>query len=249
MLHAPPPKMPARQAPTILTPSVRLRRAIHLNDARLVGRILRSHPHLLHNPDPSILGRSNSNLHLAASLGHLAICEVLLAAGHEAPSPALNEDHQTALMVAASKGHTEVVHLLAEYAPSSIVHRDKRGRDAVMEASMAGFDTDLQILLTYAPGGPTSAVQNEDADGNTALHFASSSGNLLVLRTLLAAGADASKQNLECWTALSYSATVQTEVYLKTLLADAEKKKKQQAGQEGEVSKKGIAMRFIGGGS
>ncbi|KAK1980879.1 ankyrin repeat-containing domain protein [Colletotrichum cereale] len=209
----------------MIEPSLRLRRAITADDALLVKRILTSHPRLLHNPDSSPEGLSNSNLHLAASLGHLQICRVLVALGHEDPDPALNEHHQTALMLAAAAGHTDVVHFLCERAPDVILRRDIRWRDAIMEASRGGHDTVLQILLTYVPRGAQEAVQRADLDGNTALHFASSNGNLLVLRTLLAAGADAERRNVWSWTAMSYSATVQAEVYLKGLVTEVERRK------------------------
>jgi uncharacterized protein len=146
-------------------------------------------------------------------------------AGHEDPTPALNDNYQTALMIAAGAGHTEVVHFLAESNPESILRHDARGRDAVMEASLGGHDTVLQILLTFAPAGAADAVQRADLDGNTALHFASSNGHLLVLRTLLAAGADAERRNVWSWTAVAYSATVQAEVYLKGLIAEVEKRR------------------------
>jgi uncharacterized protein len=220
-----------------------LRRAIQANDSLLVERILRSHPKLIHNPDTAPDGLSNSNLHVAASIGHLDICRVLVAHGHEEPTPALNENHQTALMLAAAAGNTEVVHFLSEHDPSSITRCDIRGRDAIMEASLGGHDTVLQILLTFAPEGATSAVQSADVDGNTALHFASSNGNLLVLRTLLAAGADAEKSNIWSWKAVAYSATVQAEVYLRTLVSDIEKRKR--AKSESEGSRKGPAIRLV----
>lgn len=211
----------------MLEPSIRLRRAIHVGDVLLVRRILRSHPTLLRNPDASLRGLSNSNLHLAASLGHRDICETLLQADHEKPCPALNELHQTALMLAARAGHTDVVHLLCEADRSSILRRDVDGRDAIMEASIGGHDTILQLLLTFAPGGPYEAVQRADADGNTALHFASSNGNFLGLRTLLAAGADVERRNLWSWTPAAYSATVQVEVYLKGLITEVERRQHQ----------------------
>lgn len=219
-----------------IEPSLRLRRGIHANDALLVQRILKSHPTLLLNPDASPEGLSNSNLHLAASLGHLQICRLLVSLGHDAESPALNENHQTALMLAAAAGHTEIVHFLAEADPAAILRRDVNGRDAVMEASRGGHDTVLQILLTYVPGGAQEAVHRADLEGNTALHFASSNGNLLVLRTLLAAGADAERRNIWSWTAIAYSATVQAEVYLKGLVADAERKR--QANRQVEEARK-----------
>ncbi|KAI0142644.1 ankyrin [Xylariaceae sp. FL1272] len=228
----------------MIEPSQRLRRAVHSNDALLVKRIITSHPDLIHNPDHTSTGLSNSNLHLAASLGHLQVCKTLVSLGHEIPTHALNDNHQTALMLAAANGHTEVVHFLAESDPSSILRCDNRGKDAIMEASLGGHDTVLQILLTYAPEGANAAVQNADIDGNTALHFASSNGHLLVLRTLLAAGADADKKNVWSWSAVAYSATVQAEVYFKNLVADVEKKKRSR--RENEDSKKGGGVRLIG---
>ncbi|KAK0722930.1 hypothetical protein B0T26DRAFT_772074 [Lasiosphaeria miniovina] len=89
-------------------------------------------------------------------------------------------------MLAAAAGHTEVPHFLCEHSPPTILRQDVRGRDAIMEASLNGHDTVVQILLTWAPGGAEDALAQADLDRNTALHFASSNGNLLVLRTLLA---------------------------------------------------------------
>ncbi|KAL6853031.1 hypothetical protein ACO1O0_007581 [Amphichorda felina] len=208
-----------------IDPSIRLRRAIHVDDVLLVKRILKSHPTLLHNPDASPTGLSNSNLHLAASLGRRDICQALLDAGHEQPCPALNERHQTALMLAARAGHTDAVHLLCDADHACVLRRDARGRDAIMEASAGGHDTVLQLLLTYVPSGPEEAVRRADAEGNTALHFASGNGNLLVLRTLLAAGADVERRNACDWTPAAYSATVQAEVYLKGLVSEVGRRK------------------------
>ncbi|TLD30669.1 hypothetical protein PspLS_01731 [Pyricularia sp. CBS 133598] len=213
----------------VIDPHLRIRRAIRADDALLVRRILRSHPNLLHNPDLNGTRdeAGNSNLHLAAKLGHVEIVRLLLSLGHESHTvgPALNEQHQTALMLAAAAGHTEVVHAIAEADPSVIHRRDSRGRDAVMEAALGGHDTCLQILLTYVPGGAYEAVRQADLEGNTALHYASSKGNMLVLRTLLAAGADADRRNVWLWTAVEYSQSVQSEVYLKNLIADMEKRR------------------------
>ncbi|EPE02577.1 spherulin-1b precursor [Ophiostoma piceae UAMH 11346] len=184
----------------------------------LVARILKSHPYLLHNPDTSDAGLSNSNLHLAASLGHVQICQFLVNLGHEQDGPALNENRETALTLAARGGHIETVHYLCQTDADWILGQDTHGRDALMEASRGGHDTVVQILLTYVPGGAEDAVRREDKEGNTALHFASSNGHLLVLRTLLAAGADAEHKNVWCWTPVAYSASVQAEVYLKALI-------------------------------
>ncbi|KAI0475712.1 ankyrin repeat-containing domain protein [Xylariaceae sp. FL0804] len=226
-----------------IDPSLRLRRAVHANDALLVQRIVKSHPSLVHNPDHGPEGHNNSSLHTAARLGHVEVCKVLVGLGHETPTPALNDHHQTALMHAAAAGHTEVVHFLAEVNPSCVVRRDLTGRDPIMEASMGGHDTVLQILLTYAPHGAESAVQSADIDGNTALHFASSNGHLLVLRTLLAAGADAKRRNVWSWSAVAYSATVQAEVYFKNLVSDVERRKR--ARSDADDGRKGAAVRLV----
>jgi hypothetical protein len=90
-----------------------------------------------------------------------------------------------------------------------------------MLASQNGHDTVVQILLTFWPGGPEAAFglnfgsvgnggggNGADVDGNTALHFASMNGHLLVLRTLLAAGADSERRNVWSWRGVDYSATV-----------------------------------------
>jgi len=181
---------------------------------------------------------------LAASLGYLSICKLLVELGHEDDAPALNDDHQTALMLAAAAGHTEVVHFLCEHDPPTILRQDIRGRDAIMEASLHGHDTVVQILLTWAPCGAPAALAQCDLEGNTALHFASSNGNLLVLRTLLAAGADAGRRNIWNWTPEAYSATVQAEVYLKGLIAEVERRK--QVRREAEESRKGPGVRIVG---
>lgn len=238
--------------------TIRLRRAIHTPDASLVKRILKSHPNLLHNPDLSPHGLSNTSLHLACSLGHLDVASLLLSLGHESLSISLNEEHQTALMLAATAGHTDIVNLLCMQGPavSGILRRDVRGRDAIMYASRGGHDTCLQILLTFAAiyKDPKEVLANSDVDGNTALHFASSNGHMLVLRTLLAAGADAERRNVWMWTPIAYSSTIQAEVYFKKLVSEVGKRK--ETGVEvkasstsfpgfGRGNKKGAGVRIV----
>lgn len=80
-------------------------------------------------------------------------------------------------------------------------------------------------------------------EGNTALHFASSNGNLLGLRTLLAAGADVERRNVWNWTPAAYSATVQAEVYFKSLVTENEKR--DQLRKEIEATRKGGTVRVV----
>lgn len=143
-----------------------------------------------------------------------------------------------------------------------------------MLASQKGHDTVVQILLTFWPGGPAVALGGPgDVDGNTALHFASSDGHLLVLRTLLAAGADSERRNVWSWTPIAYSASVsadnllwlaieeanvhgnmeqssliislqvQAEVYFKGLVAEVERRK--QVRREVTEKKIGGAVRLV----
>lgn len=58
-------------------------------------------------------------------------------------------------------------------------------------------------------------------DGNTALHYASAYGRLGCIRALLEAGADPGKRNAWNWTAVSYSLSVQAEVYFRGLVGEA----------------------------
>ena len=201
------------------------------NNALVVRRIVRSHPQLIQNPDHSAEGQANSSLHLAASFGYTDVCRVLIDAGHEIPTPALNEAHQTALMVAAANGHADAVHLIATDDPTCILRRDARGRDAIMEACRNGHDTCLQILLTLCPDGAYAAVRHVDVDGNTAMHYASSFGHRMVLRTLIAAGANPMVENGWNWTPAAYSATVADEVYLRNLIGDLPSKPGQSQSQ------------------
>lgn len=239
----PQPHNPQLTSLTRIDPSLRLRRAIHASDPLLLTRILKSHPLLIQNPDSSPTGLSNTSLHLACTLGSLPIVRALITLGHEQDGVSLNEDHQTPLMLASAKGHTEIVHLLCAECPTSICRRDIRSRDALMEASRGGHDTCLQILLTFAPGGPQVMLDNADVDGNTALHFASSNGHLLVLRTLLAAGADSEKRNVWSWTPVAYSATVQAEVYFKGLVAEIDRRKVVR--KQAEMKGTGGAVRIV----
>lgn len=58
-----------------------------------------------------------------------------------------------------------------------------------------------------------------DAVGNTALHHASAYGQLKAIRTLMEHGADPNARNAWNWTPLSYSASVQAEVYFRGLVS------------------------------
>jgi hypothetical protein len=108
----------------------------------------------------------------------------------------------------------------------------------------------LPLLLTsHPPASPTA----HDKDGNTALHYASASGELKALRLLLQYGASPLAQNAYSWTPIAYSATAAAEAYFKQLVAEFERRRVEAVQQQREMDKQRLAgVRLVtnmGGGS
>ncbi|KAL9613245.1 MAG: hypothetical protein Q9167_002205 [Letrouitia subvulpina] len=100
----------------------------------------------------------------------------------------------------------------------------------------------LMALLTLSPVPPATLLQAADLDGNTALHYASAYGHLKAIRTLMAAGANPMARNKSNWTAVSYSSTVQAEVYFKGLVMSQQQQLAEgQARRDGEGGRRGGA--------
>ena len=79
----------------------------------------------------------------------------------------------------------------------------------------------LHLSPTTSLSPPLSAlVQSRDALGNTALHHASASGNLKVIRALILAGSDPLAKNNSGWQPQEYSVSIQAEVYYKGLVSE-----------------------------
>ncbi|MCJ1314457.1 hypothetical protein MMC25_008139, partial [Agyrium rufum] len=205
--------------------SSRLRRAIHLNDLVLVQRILKNDNTVLRNPDFSDSG--NTSLHLAAKFGYQNIAEFLIDAGHEDDGISRNDNRDTPLTLAV-KANEELAQSIAERFPRCIDWRNKQGADALMLAALHNAHSLLSYLLSLPTPLPQQLLCSADNDGNTALHYASANGQLKCIRTLLQAGADANAKNNYSWTPISYSSTVQAEVYFRTLVQELEKKKEEE---------------------
>ncbi|KAI9772019.1 MAG: hypothetical protein M1840_001307 [Geoglossum simile] len=152
----------------------------------------------------------------------------LIEAGHEDEGFSRNADGDTALMVASAAGHEEVVHLIASRFPRAISVRNKSGLTALMAAAKSGNDSAINILLAHQADPDAT-----DDVGNTALHYASAYGSLKALRTLHFASANPLPQNYYSWTPLSYSSTVQAEVYFKNLLAEHSRREVKISGSSG----------------
>lgn len=104
----------------------------------------------------------------------------------------------------------------------------------------------LTHLLTFSPS-PTSLLAATDTSGNTPLHYASAYGQLKSIRTLLEHGADAATGNAWSWTPVSYSASVQAEVYFKGLVNAAEREREGMTTVTGARSRGGSGPKGGGG--
>ncbi|KAI9801682.1 MAG: 26S proteasome non-ATPase regulatory subunit [Piccolia ochrophora] len=215
----------------MIDPPIRLRRAIHLNDLLLVKRITRNNPKHLANPD--FADKGNTSLHLACKLGFVDIAAFLIDIGHEDTGISRNVEGDTPLMAACDGGHEAVVRLLLQQFARCVSWKNKAGMDALMLASRnASSPTILSLLLSP----PISADPNaQDGAGNSALHYASAYGQLKALRMLLAAGASPGLRNWHSWDPVSYSATVQAEVYFRGLVAEGERRAGRSAAGGGGV--------------
>jgi hypothetical protein len=226
-----------------IDPSVRLRRAILLNDVLLVQRIVKNHPKLVSNPD--FEDKSNTSLHLVASHGFTEIAERLIEAGHDHYEISRNADHDTPLMLAARNGHVDATILLMKCFPRSIPYTNKAGMDALSMAARTVNGAVLVPALLNDPQFPASP-HGKDQDGNTALHHASAAGSLKALRVLVMAGADPHAKNNYDWTPLAYSQTVAAEVYFKTLMAELERLRQDDVKQSEERERaKSAGLRIV----
>ena len=96
-----------------------------------------------------------------------------------------------------------------------------------MLAARHGQSTAISLLLTLPdPSSIYKAdINGQDLKGDTALHHASSYGHLKVMHTLIGHGADPWVRNHFFWTPVDYSATFQTEAYLRDLANDMERRR------------------------
>lgn len=174
-------------------------------------------------------------------------------------------------MAAARGNQVEVARYLMERFPYSVPYKNNAGMDLVRpllnisdcdphrETSIANICTSQQVmisaqggavallpsLLTQDPMIPLDAVDNE---GNTALHYAATEGNLGIIQILLDHGASASIKNKAQWTPIQYSSTMVVELYFTKMVVIAEKrqmderKRKEKEDESGQASVGGIRI-------
>ncbi|KAL8674486.1 MAG: hypothetical protein Q9168_001078 [Polycauliona sp. 1 TL-2023] len=119
---------PSNSLSTDVDVSIRLRRAINLNDVVLVKRIVKNNPAQLKNPDLNDNG--NTSLHLAARLGFLDIVQLLVDLGHEDVAMSRNVSWDTPLHLAVETS-VPIAAFLATRFPQCIPWKNKQGADVV----------------------------------------------------------------------------------------------------------------------
>lgn len=130
--------------------------------------------------------RGQTSLHWALVAGSSSCVAALLRAG--ADPAAQDARGYNALIHCAQYGRVDLAHLLLLKDPLLVSAADHNGRTALHWASHAGhFPMAVYLVRVTSPRADVTAA---DAGGQTALHKACARGHSLIVRELLAAGAD-----------------------------------------------------------
>lgn len=103
-----------------------------------------------------------------------------------------------------------------------------------MLAARSGSPSIITTLVEHSED-PAELLAAIDADGNTALHFASSYGHLKCVRVLLQAGANSSAINVFACTPVMCSRTAQAGNYFAALIRDTDKARGDEREREREM--------------
>nr|XP_046909522.1 uncharacterized protein LOC124490979 [Dermatophagoides farinae] len=160
----------------------------------MVRRLVTEHSALL---DANTLTKQTP-LHLAAEAGQLAVCETLL--GLKADALAIDNHSQTPLHLAAEHDHSEVVQLFLKHKPDLLSVPNKNGYTCAHIAAAKGSVAVVKELMRLNQESVINARISKTK--STTLHLAAEGGHVEVVRTLLQAGAKATDENVEGYTAL-----------------------------------------------
>ncbi|KAI8608019.1 26S proteasome non-ATPase regulatory subunit 10-like protein [Chytriomyces sp. MP71] len=144
---------------------------------------------------------------IATSVGSAPFADFLLQ--READVNLANENKQTPLFYAASKGWLNICELLISRG-ARINVRDHLRQTPLHRACAKGNLACVKLLLAQ----PNIQLDHEDRDGNTALHIAVENGYGEVAVLLVEGGADVESQNGEKKRPLDLVPDKQLKVYL-----------------------------------
>lgn len=128
---------------------------------------------------------TNDNFFDAAFNGQIDV--VVKALGQGIDVNAVNAEGRTALMLTSFNGHLEIIQLLVSKGANTVAV-DTNDRNALMYASTGAFNSCVELLLASGAKADVNAVDN--IEHWTAVMFAAGEGQMEVVKTLLAAGAD-----------------------------------------------------------
>jgi ankyrin repeat protein len=134
----------------------------------------------------------------AAETGDVAQVNILLAEWVDTRQKDAQEN--TALHLAAQRGHTEIVNLLTNSGQRDLQKKNK-DKNTPLHLAAANGHTDT-LLALLKKGAPINA---SNIDKNTALHLAAQNGHLAVILALIAQNADLNADNAEQYTALHFA--------------------------------------------
>ena len=128
--------------------------------------------------------KSRSCLHLAALVGDLRICRVVLR-NYNVDINARDDYGFTVLHSAAGSGHSELLQYLIENG-SDVFRKTKNGKSCLHLAAERGHLKICRVLLQHY----NFVVDERDDDGSAVLHSAALGGNLELFQYLIENGSD-----------------------------------------------------------
>ncbi|CAG2110484.1 unnamed protein product, partial [Medioppia subpectinata] len=141
-------------------------------------------------------------LHLAAENGQLEVCNTLLTM--KADVNATDNHSQTPLHLAAEHDHSEVLKLFLKHNPERLSVPNKNGYTCAHIAAAKGSVAVIKELMRLNQESVINARISKTK--STTLHLAAEGGHVEVVRVLLQAGAKATDENAEGYTALHLAA-------------------------------------------
>lgn len=158
----------------------------------MVDLLIKYFPQVKFDIDDLVDASGWTPIHIAVSIGNLAILRKLIELASETPDVNLQTNQgTTALDLAISKERNDVARYLIEELNCSCRLKDKKGFTPLHRASC---NNNLAIIDVLLSKGKVN-VNATDRDGWTSLHHALAEGNVEIAVKLARAGADVNARN------------------------------------------------------